>query len=315
MCLKIKKEVYMKKIFKRFGRLKREPKLIIIFILIKLSFFFPDKLYLQLMFRCRMGYKLNLSNPKSFSEKLQWLKLYNRNPLYTTLVDKYAVKEYVAKLIGVEHIIPTLGVWDDARNIDFDSLPEQFVLKTTNGGGGDVVICKNKADFDKNFAVKHLNEGLKKSIYKSLREWPYKNVKPRIIAEKYMDDGDGGLKDYKFFCFDGVVFCLQVDYDRFVDHCRNIYDVNWNKLPFSICFPSKEGYIIDKPKDFEKMLKIAQRLSYGFPHLRVDLYNIKGEIFFGELTFFHGSGYEKFMPNEWDCKFGELLQLPKEKIC
>lgn len=279
-----------------------------------LNFLFFDKFYLQLLFRCKMGYKLNLKNPKSFSEKLQWLKLYNRNPLYTTLVDKYAVKEYVAKIIGEEYIIPTLGVWDDANEIDFDSLPNQFVLKTTNGGGGDVVICKNKEEFGKDFAIKHLNKGLKKSIYKKLREWPYKNVKPRIIAEKYMEDESGELKDYKFFCFDGCVRCLQVDYDRFIEHHRNIYDLNWEKMPFSIEYPSKDGVVIDKPDNFDEMNRIAQMLSKNNPHVRVDLYDVGGKIYFGELTFFHGSGYEKFTPKEWDYKFGEWLQLPKDKV-
>lgn len=282
-------------------------------VLQNLNFLFPDKLYLQLLFRLKMGCKLDLSKPKTFNEKIQWLKLYNRNPFYTTLVDKFAVKDYVAKIIGEEHVIPTLGVWNNANDIDFDKLPDQFVLKTTNGGGGDVIICKDKSKFDKEYAVSHLNKGLKKKIYMRYREWPYKNVPPRIIAEKYMEDESGELRDYKFFCFDGHVECLQVDYDRFIEHHRNLYDTAWNLLPFSIRYPSKEGVVIEKPKNFYDMLDIAQKLSFGIPHVRVDLYNIDGKIYFGELTFYHGSGYEQFSPPEWNMKFGELLKLPPQK--
>lgn len=300
----------IKKIKTACGLLASDKSLFIAEVLKKVSFLFPDELYLKLLFRCMMGYKLNLKNPKSFSEKLQWLKLYNRNPLYTTLVDKYSVKKWVVEKIGEEHIIPTLGVWNNAEEIDFSKLPNQFVLKTTNGGGGDVIICKDKSVFDKKRAIAHLNKGLKKNIYQTRREWSYKNVPPRIIAEKYMVEESGELKDYKFFCFDGIVKCLQVDYDRFVEHHRNVYDTEWNLLPFSIQYPSKKNVVIPKPKNFETMLNIAALLSKNIPHVRVDLYNINGSVFFGELTFYHGSGYEKFEPKEWDYKFGDWIKLP-----
>lgn len=280
-------------------------------LLENLNFLFPDKLYLKLFFRCKMGYKLDLKNPKTFNEKIQWLKLYNRIPLYTTLVDKYAVKKWVAEKIGEEHIIPTLGVWSNANQIDFNKLPNQFVLKTTNGGGGDVIVCKDKSKLDKDYVVKHLNLGLKKKIYNKHREWPYKNVPPQVIAEEYMEDESGELRDYKFFCFNGCVKCLQVDYDRFVEHHRNIYDPEWNLLPVSIQYPSKKNVVIHKPQNFETMLNIASLLSKNIPHVRVDLYNVNGSVYFGELTFYHGSGYEKFEPIEWDCTFGEWLHLSK----
>ena len=282
------------------------------------NFLFPDKLYLKLMFRCKMGYKLDLQNPKSFSEKLQWLKLYNHNPLYTTLVDKYAVKDYVAKIIGEEHVIPTLGVWDNANDIDFDSLPNRFVLKTTNGGGGDVVICKDKSKFDRDYAVKHLNQGLKKSIYKKLREWPYKNVKPRIIAEKYMEDESGcGLTDYKFHTFNSVPKVLLVVRDRFgKSHGRFDYfdPISFNQMDFC----AKEGRPpektdLKKPKYYDEMLEIVKKLATRINYVRIDLYNVNGNVYFSEFTFFGGSGFDKFNPEAWDYKFGEWLILPKEK--
>ena len=283
-------------------------------LLEKIGVLLSDKLYLQLMFRIKMGAQLHLNNPISFNEKIQWLKLYNRNPLYTRLVDKFAIKDYVSKKLGEEYIIPTLGVWDNAEDIDFEHLPNQFVLKTTNGGGGNVVICKNKNRFDQKSAIRSLNRGLKKSIYKSRREWPYKNVPPRIIAEKYVEDKNGTLLDYKFFCFGGEVKCLQVDYDRFTEHHRNMYDTHWNLLPFIIKYPSKKGCVIEKPLNFEKMISIATLLSTGMPHVRVDLYNVDGKIYFGEMTFFHGSGYEKFYPDDWNYKFGDWLKLPSVRM-
>lgn len=278
-------------------------------LLENLNFLFPDRLYLKLMFRCKMGYWLNLSNPKSYNEKIQWLKLYDRNPLYTKLVDKYAVKKWVADKIGDEYVIPTLGVWKSPKDIDFDKLPKQFVLKTTNGGGGDVVICRDKSKFDRAWAVKHLNQGLKKSIYNKLREWPYKNVPPRIIAEKYLEEDCGQLKDYKFFCFDGNVKFLEVDFDRFTEHHRNIYDENMSLLPFAIHYPTKLDVNLAKPLNFDKMLEIARLLSAELSHVRVDLYNVSGKIYFGEMTFYHGSGYRKMNPAEWDYKCGEFLNL------
>lgn len=304
----------MSKLFTALRLVKKSKADFIVALLQNLSFLFPDKLYLLLLFRCKMGYKLNLKNPRTFNEKIQWLKLYNRNPLYTKLVDKAAVKEHVAKIIGKDYIIPTLGIWNNANEIDFDSLPNKFVLKTTNGGGGDVLICKDKSKLNKEKTINKLNKGLKKNIYKNCREWAYKDVKPRIIAEKYMEDECGELRDYKFFCFDGCVKCLQVDYDRFIEHHRNIYDTKWNLLPFIIKYPSKKGAVIPKPQNFEKMLGIAESLSKNIPHVRVDLYNINGDIYFGEMTFYHGSGYEYFEPNEWNFQFGNWLKLPSRVV-
>ena len=285
-------------------------------VLENLNFLFPDKLYLQLLFRCKMGYWMDLENPKSFSEKLQWLKLYNRNTLYTTLVDKYAVKKWVADKIGEDHIIPMLGVWDNANDIDFEKLPNQFVLKTTNGGGGDVVICKDKSKFDKENAIKHLNQGLKKSIYSKLREWPYKNVSPRIIAEKYMEDENGQLKDYKFYCFNGRAQVCMVVSDRFGAGHYDSFDAETFQ---QLMFCAKSGKLPEisnekPPENYRQMLTIANQLSEGFPHVRIDLYSVNNNIYFGEYTFFDGSGFEKYYPESWDYKFGDWLQLPSKRI-
>lgn len=287
-------------------------------LLSNINFFFSDKLYLKLMFRLKIGHSLNLKSPRSFNEKLQWLKLYDRNPLYTTLVDKYAVKKWVADKIGEEHIIPTLGVWSNANDIDFDKLPNQFVLKTTNGGGGDVVICRDKAQFNKEKAVKHLNKGLKKNIYRRLREWPYKNVPPRIIAEKYMEDESGrGLTDYKFHTFKNKPKVLLVVSDRFGPshgHFDYFAPDSFEQLDF--CAKGgrpPEKTSMTKPDGYEEMIEIVKKLSEGITYVRVDLYNIKGKIYFSELTFFDGSGFDKFNPEKWDYVLGEWLELPSKK--
>ena len=229
----------------------------------------PDKWYLSLMFRSKMGYWMNWKKPKTFNEKLQWLKIHDRNPLYTTLVDKYEVRKYIAEKIGEEYLIPLLGVWNSPDEIDFKTLPNQFVLKCTHDSGS-VLICKDKANFDIKTAKKHLKDCLAINYYYSAREWPYKNVKPRIIAEKFIEDENQELNDYKFFCFNGKIEFLQVDYDRFTEHHRNLYDPQWKQLPFSIQYSSKQNAIIKKPNDFEQMKEIAENLSKGFPHVRIE---------------------------------------------
>lgn len=284
-------------------------------ILKKINFVFSDKLYLRLLFHCKMGYKLNLKSPKTFSEKLQWLKLYDRNPLYTTLVDKYAVKKWVADKIGAEHIIPTLGVWNQFDEIDFCKLPKQFVLKCTHDSGG-LVLCKNKGTLDAESSKRKINKSLKTNYYGLYREWPYKNVRPKIIAEAYMEDKCGELKDYKFFCFNGVVKALFIASDRQNENEEtkfDFFDRNFKHLPFTNGHPNSE-YLPPKPTKFEDMVVIAEILSKGMPHVRIDLYEIDGKIYFGEMTFFHWSGLTPFNPKSWDYKFGDWLQLPSEKV-
>ena len=200
----------------------KAPRLLCLALMKRANFLFNDKLYIEIIYYLKMNKKLNLSNPITFTEKLQWLKLYNRRIEYTQMVDKYAVKEYVAKTIGEEYIIPTLGVWNKFDRIDFSSLPEKFVLKTTHGGGGGgIVICNSRANFNIAEARQKLNHSLSRNIYKSLREWPYKDVRKRIIAEKYICDENNELKDYKFFCFNGKVQFFKIDFDRFIDHHAN----------------------------------------------------------------------------------------------
>lgn len=272
-----------------------------------------DKKYIQFIWKYRMNYPLNLDNPQTYNEKLQWLKLYNRNPEYTIMVDKYLVKEYVANMIGKEHIIPTIGVWDNIDNIDFDNLPQQFVLKCTHDSGG-LVICKNKANLDIVKAKNKLKKSFKTNFYLLGREWPYKDVRPRIIAEQYMVDESGyELKDYKFFCFDGEPKMLYIATDRYNPYKKtkfDFYDLEFNHLPFKLGHPNSRKEL-KKPLGFDDMLKYARVLSKGIPHVRVDFYEINGMIYFGELTFFQDCGFVPFEPQEWDYKLGELIKLPK----
>lgn len=275
----------------------------------------PDKPALKILYKNYFGKPLNLKNPQTFNEKLQWLKLYDRNPLYTTLVDKYAVKEYVAKIIGEEHIIPTLGVWDRFEDIDFDRLPDQFVLKCTHSSG-DIVICKDKSKFDRKAAGEKLNYFLGKEFYSIAREWPYKNVKPRIIAEQYMEDETyHELRDYKFFVFGGTVRALFIASDRFnkeVDTKFDFFDADFNWLDLRKGHPNAD-VPPEKPKNFEQMKEFAARLGAGIPHVRVDFYEINGKVYFGEMTFYDWGGFQHFRPESWDRTFGDWIELPPKK--
>lgn len=252
----------------------------------------------------------NLKNPTTYNEKLQWLKLNDIHPEYARLVDKYEAKEYVKEIIGEEYIIPTLGIWNSFDEIDFDTLPDQFVLKTTHDSGG-VVVCPDKSKFDKTAAKKKLEKSLKHNYFFEHREYPYKNVPPRIIAEKFMVDESGTeLKDYKFFCFNGKCKMLFVATDRNIGDVKfDFFDDKFNHLPFVQGHPWADKEI-KKPAGFDKMIGLSETLSKGFPHVRVDLYDINGKIYFGELTFFHFSGNVPFVPEEWDYKIGEWLDLP-----
>lgn len=269
----------------------------------------PDKLYLKWSFKNRMGYSLNLKNPRSFSEKLQWLKLYDKHPEYTQLVDKVEAKKYVASIVGEKYIIPTIGVWDNVDEIDWDNLPDSFVVKSTNDSGG-VVVCKKKSLLDKEAAVAKLKTLGGREYTKYNKEYPYKNVPHRFIAEKYMEDESGELRDYKIFCFNGKAQFLFVATGRQKGDTRfDFFDCAFNHLPVLNGHPNAD-VMPEKPENLDEMLSVAEKLSAGIPHVRVDLYNIRGHIYFGELTFFHWSGMVPYEPIEWDYKFGDYLQLP-----
>lgn len=272
-----------------------------------------DKRYLNLRWKYVMGYPLNLKEPHTFNEKLQWLKLYDRHSEYTKMVDKYDAKDYVSNILGREFVIPTLGVWESVDSIDFNSLPDQFVLKCTHDSGG-VVVCKNKDDLDKKAAIDKLNKGLKSKFYWQTREWPYKNVKPRIIAEKYMEDESGyELKDYKFFCFNGKCEFFKIDFDRQKSHHANYFNCACELMPFGevIC-PPDYNRELKMPSNIGEMINKAEQIASSINNafVRIDLYNINGQIYFGEITFYPASGIGKFEPDEWDLKLGELIQLP-----
>ena len=253
-----------------------------------------------------------LDNPQTYNDKLQWLKINDIHPEYAEIVDKATAKDFVRKIIGDEYIIPTLGTWETFNEIDFDKLPNQFVLKTTHDSGG-VVVVSDKSKFNKEAACRKLEKSLRKNYFFQHREYPYKYVKPRILAEKYMVDESGTeLKDYKFFCFDGKCRMLFIATDRGIGDVKfDFFDTEFNHLPFKQGHPwaTKE---IKKPTGFEKMIELSEKLSKGFPHVRVDLYDINGKIYFGELTFFHFSGNVPFEPAEWDKKIGDWLILPSK---
>jgi len=273
-----------------------------------------DKYFLNLTYLVHYGHFINWDNPKSFNEKLQWLKIYNRNPEYSKMVDKYEVKKYVANIIGEKYVIPTIGVWDRVEDIPFDTLPEKYVIKCTHDSGS-VSICKNKDSFDVKNAKKKLAHGLKKNLYFWGREWPYKNVKARIIAEKFIEDNslneDQDLRDYKLMCFNGKVKCSFVCSDRFNGEGLKVtfFDKEWKRMPFCRHYPAAE-YDIPTPSTYIKMVELAEKLSKGIPFVRVDFYEVNGHVYFGEMTFFPGNGVEEFSPEEWDYTLGSWLKLP-----
>ena len=270
-----------------------------------------DKTFLRISYYLKFGRKLDLKNPKSFNEKLQWLKLYDRRPEYVTMVDKYAVKDYVANIIGAEFIIPTLGVWDRPDDIDFDSLPNQFVLKW-NHDSKSVVICEDKKSFDRNKAIEKLRHGEKVNGYWYGREWPYKNVPPKIIAEKYLSQDDPklhDLTDYKFFCFNGEPKYIQVIQNRRKGGAIDFFDTEWNHQEFIglnlAAVPS--AVMPSRPKAMDEMIKVAKKLSEGIAFSRIDLYETGEHVYFGEVTFYPASRFGEFKPEQWSSIIGEML--------
>ena len=264
----------------------------------------PDWLYLKIRFYVVMGRYLNLKNPKSFNEKIQWLKLNDRKEIYSKLADKYGVRDYIAKKIGEEYLIPLLGVWDDADEIKFDLMPDKYVLKTTHDGG--VLLCDKSKGIDRNKIVSIIKSKMARNYYYMGREWCYKNITPKIIAEQWLDDD---IIDYKFMVFNGKVKCIFTCSERNSDGLKvTFFDKDWNMLPFERTYPSSKKEI-PKPQCLSKMIEIAETLAMGIPFIRVDMYYVMGKLYIGEMTFYPGGGMEAFQPQEWDYTLGEWLRL------
>lgn len=272
--------------------------------------YFPDKVAIKILWKNEFGRNLNLINPQSFNEKLQWLKLYYRKDIMTRLVDKIAVKEFVSNLISENYIIPTIATSDSINEINLDSLPNSFVIKTSAGGGGNnVLIIRDKNDTIRKSIIEKFSNISKESAFFPGREWPYKNVKNRIIIEELI--GGGRLLDYKLFCFNGEPKFFKIDFDRYTNHHANYYSLNGDRFPFGekSCPPSADKEF-PLPENFDEMISIARKLSSDFPFVRVDLYNVNGKIYFGEITFFPASGFGRFTDDKWDFELGSYIDLP-----
>lgn len=301
------------KLMNSLYKIIKDPKLILSYI-ISTKYFnrVPDKAYLEMKYRIKMNKKLDFEKVKSFNDKLQWLKLYDRKDDYPYLVDKYHVRKFVKEKIGEEYLIPLVGVYDGLSELDFSKLPNQFVLKATHDSGS-VIVCKDKSKLNIKEVQKKLNKSLKTNFYYRHREWTYKNLKPRIICEKYMEDrSDRDLKDYKVFCFNGEPQIIQVDFDRFTSHKRNLYDLNWNYLSVEYKCSTDENVKIQKPKKLEEMLDLSRTLAEKLTFIRIDFYSINNKLYFGEMTFYPEAGFGKFKPEYYDLILGEKLILPNK---
>lgn len=279
--------------------------------------FMSDKKYLEVKYKLRFGKKLNLDNPKSFNEKLQWLKINDRKALYTLLVDKFEVKKIVSEIIGESHIIPTIGCWNKFEDIDFDKLPDSFVLKCTHDSGG-VYIVKNKKNLDMDKIKQKMKSSLKRNYFYSSREWPYKNVKPRIIAEEFIQNKTTDLDDiadYKFMCFNGKVKLIFTCTERNTKSGLKVtfFDLNWNIMPFERHYP-KSKIKIQKPIHLTEMIKFAEMLSKDIPFVRIDFYEVENKVYFGEYTFYPGGGFEEFTPEKYDYEIGNLIDIKEMNL-
>lgn len=268
----------------------------------------PDKIYIQMTAKGKLGYSINLDNPKTFNEKLNWLKLYGRNPLYTQMADKYAAKQIVAERIGSQYVVRNLGCWQSFDDIDFDALPDRFVLKCTHDSSG-AIVCRDKSTFDKNTARKRINLSLSMNYFYACREWPYKNIQPRIIADELLDDHSGKeLNDYKFWCFNGVpkyMYCTVKSNDVY----ENFYDMDFKPVDINHGFRRRKPEF-ERPEDFNLMKELASKLSKGLPFVRVDFFYVAGRVYFGEYTFFDWAGLQPFRSRQQDMELGELIELP-----
>ena len=272
--------------------------------------FIPTKPYLKMVYKIKTGKKLNLKNPVGFNEKLNWLKVNDVHPEYTDYADKIKVREIVKEKIGEDICFPLLGQWDRYEDIDFDSLPDQFVLKC-NHDSASVNAVNDKSKINHKALKKFYKGRLKLNVYTIGREYPYKNIKPKIIAEKYMTpEGESDIKDYKFFCFNGKPEIMFIATDRSIDCKFDFFDMDFNHLDIENIHP-QSGKTIEKPALFEEMKAMAEKLAEGMKFVRIDLYEIEGKIYFGEFTFFHGGGFWLFNPPEWEKKLGDMITLPE----
>lgn len=284
------------------------------FLILKFLSFVPDSVMLRLQYRIKMGLKLNLDDPKRFTEKLQWYKIYHRDPLMGTCVDKYEVRKYIVSK-GLENTLNKLYcVCSDPDEIDFAALPDRFVVKTTDGGGGEnIFICRDRSSLNVEELKTKLRSWKDKKNVNPGREWAYTLIKEsRYIVEEYLENEvspEAGISDYKFFCFNGKPYCIAYDIDRYIGHKRNFYDVEWNNLHVSTDCDTFDDSQVPRPEGLEDMCKVAEILSQDFPFVRVDLYYIKGKVYFGELTFYPWSGYVKYKPEQFDYQLGELMKI------
>ena len=275
----------------------------------------PDSLYLKVLYRVIMGRKLNLKNPKEYNEKLQWLKLNDRKPEYSTMVDKYEVRGYIEDLLGDKYLIPCLGIYDSVDDIDIDALPDRFVLKCTHDSGS-VEICKDKSSFDIEGARHRLSQAMKRNYYATYREWPYKYVKPRIIAEGYLEGDGGDLKDYKVMCFNGEAKIIEVHENRFVEgkvHTQTFYDREWNIVPLTQVETVTVDRPGERPRQLDEILRLSELIAKDMYHARIDWYIEGDKIYFGEITFFDGSGFESFSTPEMERMLGDMINLPENR--
>jgi hypothetical protein len=274
----------------------------------------PDK-YPELLadwYHETTGKYLNLNHPKTYNEKVQWLKLFDTNQLKTRLSDKYLVRQWISEKIGGRYLIPLLGVWDNFDDINFDKLPNQFVLKANHGCGWNIIV-KDKSKFDRKNAKQKFGIWMNSNFaYCSGLELQYRDIEPKIIAEQYLEDISGGLADYKFYCFEGKPYCVEYFIDRFEKggYKAIMYDLEWNPAGWTLDANHEPGSVTKKPEKFDEMVQLVSRLCVGFHHVRIDLYSPNGNIYFGEMTFTSCSGLEHFEPEEWNLKLGEMIKLP-----
>lgn len=276
------------------------------------AIFLPVELYVSRKFIKRQGYRLNLRNPKTFSEKIQWLKLYYNNPLLTQLADKHEAKNYVESKVGNSYVISTYKLYNNVNNIRVAELPKSFALKATHGSGWNI-IESDKTNIEESYIREYFKHWLSKSYFRYSKELAYKNIKPRVLCEELIFDASGNLpEDYKIYCFGGLPKYIQIDHGRFTNHTRSFYNTKWEKLSLAIGYP-QHHLTVEKPLNLNEMLEVAHKLSEGLPFLRVDLFNVDGKIYCGELTCYPGNGLEKFNTKEWDMKLGNELKLNKIK--